>query len=324
MTALAEVWVAGFRTVDDGRTSVANYIWDTGSLAWVVQTGGGSGPTADVNVTNASLAVTQSGAWSVGITGSVAVTGPLTDAQLRASAVPVSLASTTITGSVAVTGPLTDTELRASAVPVSLASTTITGSVAVTGPLTDVQLRATPVPVSGTVAATQSGAWSTGRTWALAGGTDNVRSRIWNGTNDVAATALSAVPLSTDYGLTTQSVIYGKTTAGGGAFVEVKVNPSGALAVAFNTGSANARTSVAGAAADTLILAANASRLGATVYNDSAATLYLSLGTAAASLTDFTVKMVTDAYYEVPFGYTGQIRGIWASAVGSARVGEIT
>lgn len=43
----------------------------------------------------------------------------LTDAQLRASAVPVSLASTTITGSVAVTGPLTDTQLRASAVPVS-------------------------------------------------------------------------------------------------------------------------------------------------------------------------------------------------------------
>ena len=45
---------------------------------------------------------------------------------------PVSLASTTITGSVAVTGPLTDTQLRASAVPVSLTSTTITGTVAAT------------------------------------------------------------------------------------------------------------------------------------------------------------------------------------------------
>lgn len=50
----------------------------------------------------------------------------LTDTELRASAVPVSMASTTITGSVAVTGPLTDTQLRASAVPVSLASTTVT------------------------------------------------------------------------------------------------------------------------------------------------------------------------------------------------------
>lgn len=57
------------------------------------------------------------------------VSGPLTDTQLRATAVPVS-------------GPLTDTQLRATAVPVS-------------GPLTDTQLRATPVPVSGTVTANQ-------------------------------------------------------------------------------------------------------------------------------------------------------------------------
>jgi hypothetical protein len=70
------------------------------------------------------------------------VSGPLTDAQLRAVAVPVSgtfwqatqpvsLTSTTITGSVAVTGPLTDVQLRATPVPVSLTSTTITGSVTV-------------------------------------------------------------------------------------------------------------------------------------------------------------------------------------------------
>lgn len=40
------------------------------------------------------------------------VTGPLTDSQLRATAVPVS-------------GPLTDTELRASAVPVDASGTTV-------------------------------------------------------------------------------------------------------------------------------------------------------------------------------------------------------
>jgi len=66
--------------------------------------------------------------------GSVPVVGPLTDAELRATPVPVS-------GTVAVSNPgLTDAELRASPVPVS-------------GPLTDTQLRATPVPVSGTVTA---------------------------------------------------------------------------------------------------------------------------------------------------------------------------
>lgn len=48
---------------------------------------------------------------------------PLTDTQLRATAVPVS-------------GPLTDTQIRATALPVS-------------GPITDAQIRATALPVSG-------------------------------------------------------------------------------------------------------------------------------------------------------------------------------
>jgi hypothetical protein len=67
------------------------------------------------------------------------VSGPLTDAQLRATPVPIS-------GTVTATGPLTDTQLRATPVPVS-------GTVTATGPLTDTQLRATPVPVSGTITA---------------------------------------------------------------------------------------------------------------------------------------------------------------------------
>lgn len=77
---------------------------------------------------------TPSNAWPVKITdgtnvaavsagGEIGVVGPLTDAELRATPVPVD-------------GPLTDAELRASAVPVS-------------GPLTDAELRATAVPVSG-------------------------------------------------------------------------------------------------------------------------------------------------------------------------------
>jgi hypothetical protein len=88
--------------------------------------------------------------------------------------------------------------------------------------------------------------------------------------------------------------------------------------------SAATRSSVAGAAADTLILAANTARIAATVHNDSTALLYLGLGTTAASTSNFTVKMQPDAYYEVPQQFTGQIRGIWASATGNARVTELT
>jgi len=49
---------------------------------------------------------------SVGVTGTVAVTGPLTDAQLRAAPVGVS-GVVGVSGPVAVTGPLTDAQLRA-------------------------------------------------------------------------------------------------------------------------------------------------------------------------------------------------------------------
>lgn len=88
--------------------------------------------------------------------------------------------------------------------------------------------------------------------------------------------------------------------------------------------SGSAITSVPDAAADTLILAANALRKGATVYNDSTEILYLTLDNTAASLTNFTTKMQPDSYYEVPFGYSGEIRGIWAAnAAGNARVTEI-
>ncbi len=58
---------------------------------------------------------------NIGTAPTINVAGPLTDAQLRATAVPVSLTgqSVAITGTVAVTGPLTDAQLRAAAVPVS-------------------------------------------------------------------------------------------------------------------------------------------------------------------------------------------------------------
>jgi hypothetical protein len=85
------------------------------------------------------------------------------------------------------------------------------------------------------------------------------------------------------------------------------------------------RSSVGDAAADTLVLAANALRKGATVFNESTAILYLGLGTTAASATNYTVQIPASGYYEVPFWFSGQIRGYWASdAGGNARVTELT
>lgn len=118
-------------------TTAYNKVYDANTLSWVFMTqpiiSGGTvvvGGTITLGAGSAAIGklAANSGVdiGDVTITNeSIAVTGPLTDAQLRDTAVPVS-------------GPLTDAELRNSAVPVS-------------GPLTDVQLRNTAVPVSGTV-----------------------------------------------------------------------------------------------------------------------------------------------------------------------------
>ena len=73
------------------------------------------------------------------------------------------------------------------------------------------------------------------------------------------------------------------------------------------------------------ILAANESRLGATIYNSSTANLYLLLGTSAASTDIYTVILVPGAYYETPYNYIGQINGIWdaASTTGAAQCTEL-
>ncbi len=83
------------------------------------------------------------------------------------------------------------------------------------------------------------------------------------------------------------------------------------------------QTTVASSATNVTLLAANTARLGATIYNDSTAILYLRLQ-ATATTSNFTTKLFADDYYEVPAGYAGIIDGIWASATGNARITELT
>lgn len=83
------------------------------------------------------------------------------------------------------------------------------------------------------------------------------------------------------------------------------------------------QTSVAGSATNITLLAANTQRLGASIYNDSTALLYVRFQ-ATATTSNFSVKMQPDSLLLVPCGYTGIIDGIWSSATGSARVSEFT
>ncbi len=101
------------------------------------------------------------------------------------------------------------------------------------------------------------------------------------------------------------------------------LDQKGRQIVAFQAG-ANANTSVAGNAGSVTLLAANTARKGATLFNDSTVTCYVLFASSGASTTAYNVQMPANSYYEVPFGYSGAIVGIWASATGSMRVNEVT
>lgn len=83
--------------------------------------------------------------------------------------------------------------------------------------------------------------------------------------------------------------------------------------------------------ANVTLLAANALRRGATIFNNTAVAtnLFVKLGATAnigAGTESFTVRLAPNAYLEVPGGYTGQIDGIWdvADANGEALITELT
>lgn len=103
----------------------------------------------------------------------------------------------------------------------------------------------------------------------------------------------------------------------------VAISPNNPITTSTARPSTSVTSSVAGSASSVVLLPANSTRLGATVYNDSSVFLYVKLGTSA-STTDFTIKLFPFSYYETPYGYTGNISGVWADTVGFARVDELT
>jgi hypothetical protein len=102
----------------------------------------------------------------------------------------------------------------------------------------------------------------------------------------------------------------------------VTADASGLL---VNTGrpATSAHSTASVTSSNTSVLASNANRMGAVIYNDSSTIALVKLG-ASASLTSFSVKLIQDDYYEVPFSYTGAITGITASGTATLRVTEFT
>ena len=67
------------------------------------------------------------------------------------------------------------------------------------------------------------------------------------------------------------------------------------------------------------IFASNVNRLGATFYKTGGGTAYIKLGTAASS-TSYTVQLKTDAYWELPYAYCGDITIVFSAASAGAVV----
>lgn len=87
-------------------------------------------------------------------------------------------------------------------------------------------------------------------------------------------------------------------------------------------GSAATTANVASSAANVTVLAANANRVRAWLYNDSSQSVNIKYG-AAASASSFTKRMLPQEFFVVE-GYVGQIDGIWDNANGNMRVTELT
>lgn len=196
--------------------------------------------------------------------------------------------------------------------PVS-GSVTVTGSLpAGTNNIGDVDVLTLPsLPAGGNVigAVTQSGSWTADTELPAA-------AALADATGNPTAPAVAAF-LELFNG-TTWDRARGDIANG----LDVDVTRVSGTVTTKETRSATATpANFTGSGASQSLIAANTNRLGATVYNDSGVVCYLHFG-AAASSTTFTVKMVDQSYYEVPFGYTGAVNALWAS--GAVRVVELT
>lgn len=95
--------------------------------------------------------------------------------------------------------------------------------------------------------------------------------------------------------------------------IGAKVIVIGDRATAANAPSVATPSQVNASAISVSLLGSNSARKGASIFNTGSTTLHLSYVTPAVA-TATAADLVTGAYFEVPFGYTGPIYGIWSGS----------
>jgi hypothetical protein len=125
-------------------------------------------------------------------------------------------------------------------------------------------------------------------------------------------------------GETAASIVLPINAAPAGTEYAVPVRQVGTITTDSSRPATGALSSVTAAMAATVLLATNANRLGAVIFNDSTATLYLGLSATDPTTSLFTFIVDPGDGYEIPFGYKGTIKGIWDAVNGAARITELT
>ncbi len=318
-------------------TAVAVQIVD-GSGNQIASFGGGTqytnGAAPPANPIGPTLQWSDGAAWQ---TVSTAKPLPITIAGGLSNPLPVSLASTTVTGTVtANAGTNLNTSLLALESGGNLA--TLAGTVSAS--------KVNITVSNSTLAVTQSGTWNiatvtavTGITNALPAGSNVIGHVIADTGSTTAVTQATASNLNAQVvGAGAQNAaVSGNPVLDAGYASAAEPSNVGAdgrsqyhwldqkgRQVVTMQAATNTNSSVAGNASSMSLLASNTSRKGATIYNDSTATLYIAFSASAASTTAYVAQIPPNGYYEAPYGYTGQIYGIWSSATGNARINEIT
>ena len=99
------------------------------------------------------------------------------------------------------------------------------------------------------------------------------------------------------------------------------VDGSGVQITSFGgvSSSAPSNSSVSVTTSNTTVSSSNTNQKGLTIYNESGAIAYIKLG-STASTSSYSIQIAIGGYYEVPFGYTGNIDGITSSGTAILRV----
>lgn len=101
------------------------------------------------------------------------------------------------------------------------------------------------------------------------------------------------------------------------------VTVTGSVTAAPGGGPQNSLVNSTGAGvANQTLIAANANRIAASVFNDSTANLFICLG-AVATVNNFSVKLRPGEYYEVLADFRGDVNGVWDVAAGNSRNTEL-